>query len=54
MTLARARSEGTAIIIEYESDETIPNEAVFTASDVEKSVFVRNIEGGGQKAESIR
>ena len=52
MTQARSRSEGSAIINEYESDKTI--EAILTASDVEKSFLVRNKEGGGQKAEGIR
>ena len=46
MTQARARSEGSAIINEYESDKTMPNEAILTESDVEKSFFVRNKEGG--------
>ena len=32
MTRARARSEGSAIINEYESDKTKPNEAILTAS----------------------
>ena len=54
MTQARARSEGSAIINEYESHKTMPKEAILTASDVEKSFLVRNKEGGGQKAESIR
>ena len=54
-TQARARSEGSAIIIEYESDMTqMPNEAILTATDVEKSFFARNKEGGGQKAGSIQ
>ena len=54
MVRARATSEGSAIINEYESDKTMPNEAILTASDVEKSFLARNKEGGGQKAESIR
>ena len=39
---------------EYESDKTRPNEAILTTTDVEKSFFERNKEGGGQEAESIR
>ena len=54
MTQARARSKGRTIINEYESDKTMPNEAILTGSDVQKSFFVRNNKGGGQKAESIR
>ena len=54
MTQARAWSEGSAIINEYESDKTMPTKQFSTASDVEKSFLVRNKEGGGQKAESIR
>ena len=50
VTRARARSEGSAIINEYESDKTMPNEASLTASDAEKSFFVRNKGGGGQKS----
>ena len=46
MTQARARSEGSAIINEYESDKTMPHEAIL----VEKSFFARNKEGGGQKS----
>ena len=53
MTQARARSEGSAIINECASDKTMPNEAILTASDVEKLFLARNKERGGQKAESI-
>ena len=53
MIQARARSEGSAIINECESDNTMPNEAILTASDAEKLFLVRNKERGGQKAESI-
>ena len=49
----KIRSEGSDIINEYESEKTTPNEAILTASNVEKSFFVRNKERGGQKAESI-
>ena len=54
ITQARAMSEGSAIINEYESDKTIPNEASLTTTDVEKSFLERNKEGGGQEAGSIR
>ena len=54
ITQARAMSEGSAIINEYESDKTIPNEAILTTTDVEKSFLERNKEGGGQEAGSIR
>ena len=46
-TLGRARSEGSAITNEFESDKTIPNEAILTATDVEKSFLERNKEGSG-------
>ena len=46
MTQARARSEGSAIINEYESDKTTSNEAILTATDVEKSFLESNKEGG--------
>ena len=46
-TLGRARRERSVIINEYESDKTISNEAILTATDVEKSFFERNKEGGG-------
>ena len=48
MTQARARSEGSAIINEYESDKTMPTK------QFSQHQTVRNKEGGGQKAESIR
>ena len=35
-TEARARREKSVIINEYESDKTISNEAILTATDVEK------------------
>ena len=35
------------IVNEYESDKTISNEAILTATDVEKSFLERNKEGGG-------
>ena len=54
VTQGKARSEGSAISNEYESDKTMPNEAILTASDVEKSFHVRNKEGDGQKAEIIQ
>ena len=54
MTQGKVRSEGSAISNEYESDKTMPNEAILTASDVEKSFHVRNKEGDGQKAEIIQ
>ena len=47
MTQARARSEGSAVINEYESDKTMPNEAILKASDVEKSFLERDKKGGG-------
>ena len=53
MTQAIARSEGSAIINEYESDKTIPKEAILTTTDVENSFLERNKDGGGQEAESI-
>ena len=46
-TLGRARRERSVIINEYESDKTISNEAILTATDVEKSFLERNKEGGG-------
>ena len=46
-TQARARRERSVIINENESDKTISNEAVLTATDVEKSILERNEEGGG-------
>ena len=55
MTQARARSEGSAIIIEYESDKTqMPNEALLTATDVENSFFARNKKEVDKKAGSIQ
>ena len=54
MTQARARSEGSAIINEYEFDKTILSEGILTATDVEKSFHERNKEGGRQGAVSIR
>ena len=52
--MTQARAKGSAIINEYESDKTIPNEAILTATDVEKSFLERNKEGGKQGAVSIR
>ena len=47
MTLGRARRERSVIINKYESDKTSPNEAILTATDVEKSFLELNKEGGG-------
>ena len=44
---ARARRERSVIIHECESDKTVSNEVVLTATDVEKSFLKRNKEGGG-------
>ena len=46
-TLGRARSEGSAIINDYESDKTTSNEVLLTATDVGKSFLERNQEGSG-------
>ena len=46
-TQARARRERSVIINEFESDKTISNEAILTATDVEKSFLKSNKEGGG-------
>ena len=46
-TQARARRERSVIINEYESDKTISNEAILTATDAEKSFLERNEEGSG-------
>ena len=46
-TQARARRERSVIINECESDRTISNEAILTATDVENSFLERNKEGGG-------
>ena len=39
-TQARARKKRSVIINEYESDETMSNEAILTATDVEKSFIL--------------
>ena len=46
-TQGRARRERSVIIKDYESDKTISNEAILTATDVETSFLERNKEGSG-------